>query len=444
MSRLRHAPFLLLTLAILMAPLRAGALTVIRDAEIEYALQQLAVPILDQAGLSRRTKVYVVRDDSLNAFVTDASAIYIHSGLVMRLPHPDALQAVIAHESAHIANGHITTRAAAYQATSGAARIGMALAVAAGLAAGDVGVAGGLAMGTQNSALRRFFVHTRAEEASADLSAARFMAQAGVDPNAMVEVLDMFRGQEALVSSRQDPYVRTHPLTQDRYRAAKAAAASYNVAPMNRALRDYWYERALGKLSAYLRAPSWTLRRVGNKSDEVSRLRRAVALHRKPDADAAIAEARSLIALRPDDPYYHELLGQILLESRRFADAIPAYEDAIALAPKAPLILAGYGRALLALNTDAATKRALGVLERARGLDTGDPSMLRDLGQAYARLGQRGMASLVSAERYALRGQLKTAAVHAERALGTLPVGSPPARRAEDVVMAAKALGALN
>lgn len=431
-----------LILATLTASPRAAALTLIRDAEIEHALQQLAQPLLDQAGLSRRTRIVVVRDQSLNAFVTDASAIYVHSGLILRLPHPDALQAVIAHEAAHIANGHIILRAGNYQTASGAAKIGMALALAAGVAAGDAGVAAGLAVGSQSSTMRRFFVHTRAEEASADLSAARYMAMAGVDPNAMVEVLDMFRGQEALSIGRQDPYVRTHPLSADRYRAAKAAAAAYEVAPLDKALRDYWYERAIGKLSAYLRAPSWTLRRIGKKTDEISRLRRAIAYHRQPDIDRAVAEARALIAMKPDDAYYHELLGQILLESRKYDAAVTAYENAVARAPKEPLILAGYGRALLAQNTPGSTKKALQVLERARSLDSGDPGLLRDLGQAYARTGQNGLAAVASAERYALMGRLETAAVHARRALDQLPTGSPAARRAEDIVQAARLFAA--
>lgn len=443
-SLLRLALIWGLALQMALVPGRGAALTLtlIRDAEIEHSLNQLARPLLDQAGLSRKINVMVVNDPSLNAFVADARKIYVHSGLIMRLPHPDALQAVLAHEMAHIANGHIILRAGNYGATNTAAGVGVALALATALVSGDPGAATGLALGTQNSAKRRFFSHTRAEEASADLSAARYMAGAGVDPVAMVDVLDIFRGQEALSPGRQDPYARSHPMSADRYRAAKAAAAAYKVSPMDRALRDYWYSRAEGKLSAFLRAPSWTLRRIGTKTDEISRLRRAVALHRQPDPDGAIAEARALVAMKPNDPYYQELLGQILLESRRFQEAVPAYERAVALAPNQPLILAGLGRALLATDTAQNNRKALAVLERARDLDARDARMLRDLGLAYARAGNNGMASLAAAERYAVRGQLETAVTHADRALNTLPVGTPGARRAQDILQAARFLAA--
>ena len=74
-------------------------------------------------------------------------------------------------------------------------------------------------------------------------------------------------------------------------------------------------------------------------------------------------------------------------------------------------------------------------LERARRVDFRDSSMLRDLALAYARNGQRGMASLVTAERFALRGRLEDAGIHAKRAVGLLPTGSGPWQRAQDVLL---------
>jgi len=94
---------------------------------------------------------------------------------------------------------------------------------------------------------------------------------------------------------------------------------------------------------------------------------------------------------------------------------------------------ASYGRALLANGN---VKSALSALERARAIDFRDGSMLRDLSVAYAKTGQRGMASLITAERYALRGRLKDAGIHAKRATELLPEGSGPWQRAHDVLLA--------
>ena len=74
----------------------------------------------------------------------------------------------------------------------------------------------------------------------------------------------------------------------------------------------------------------------------------------------------------------------------------------------------------------------------SRSRDFGDARILRDLSVAYARNGQNAMASVVTAERYALQGRMKDAELHAKRAAGALPQGSGPWQRAQDVLSAAK------
>lgn len=436
MSRLARLAAICL-LALTMAA-QAQAQTIIRDAEIERGLQELAAPVLRAAGLPGSVRVIVVQDGALNAFVVDPRHIFIHSGLLMRLDDPAQVQAIIAHEAAHIANGHFTRRAANAGNAGTVARLGLLLGVAAGVASGDASAGIGVAAGTASSAQRVFFSHTRAEEASADAAAIGYMVSAGVDPTAFLEVLDIFRGQEALSASRQDPYLLTHPLTRDRLRAIRARTGGLEeTEPDTETL--YWYQRSLGKLTAFLRAPSWTLRRVGRTDNsEIARLRRAIAYHRQPDTERALAEVGALVQMRPSDPYYHELRGQILYESRRYGPAVAAYARAVELAPREPLILAGYGRALLAADTQSGNRQALEVLNRARARDPFNPRLLRDLALAHARLGQNGLASAATAERYALMGRFEDAAIHGTRASGLLPQGSPGWLRAQDVLNVAQ------
>ncbi len=411
------------------------AQTILRDPDIEHGLRELARPLITAAGLSpARIDVLVIKDDRMNAFIVDDRTVFLHSGLILRLETAAELQAVIAHELAHIANGHIARRMGNQRAAGRAAAVGAALGLAAALA-GSPDVGGAASIGIASSANRVFLGHTRAEEASADASGLRYMAEAGVDPNAMVAVLDRFRGQEALSATRQDPYVRSHPLTRDRLRDVKGRASAMTPRTNDPARADYWFNRAKGKLSAFLRNPSWTLRRVKkNDTTDVGLMRRAVAHHRKPDAKAARSAIDALAQKRPDDPFVHELRGQILLESRDLGGAVNAYARAAKLAPRNALVLAGYGRALLA----AKQKGALDVLRRARDLDPRSPRLLRDLAQAYAATGQNGQASLATAERYALLGRLNDAEIHATRATGLLPRGSPGWRRADDILAAAK------
>lgn len=439
-----RAPLAALCLSVLLvlSTTAAKAAGIVRDPDIERGLRELAKPLIVAAGLNPgQIKILVVDDDKLNAFVVDSNHIFIHSGLINKVQRAEELQAVIAHEIAHIANGHLARRISNLRTANVAARFGLLLALAVGAATGEAAVAGGIAAGASSSAARLFFAHTRAEESSADQSALRYMARAGIDPSAMAGVLALFRGQEVLSEYQVDPYVLTHPLSRDRIRAVEGYAAAYGSTAKDDPARTYWFARVQGKLSAFTRGTSWTLRRTRGDTSEIALMRRAIAYHRVPNRAKAMEAMRALLAKRPGDPYYLELLGQIQLESRDFANAVNTYASAANAAPGEPLILAGYGRALVATGHDGNIRKALDILERARSRDGTDPRLLRDLAVAYAKTGNPGMASLVTAERYAVIGNLKTALLHAERALGLLPRGSRGWIRAQDVVSAAKAAG---
>jgi predicted Zn-dependent protease len=427
--------FFAFALALLVA-LPAHAVQLLRDPDIEHALRKLAEPVLQAAGLNpNRVRILIVNDSALNAFIIDSDAIFINYGLILKLDEPEMLQGVIAHEAAHIVNGHISRRMANLRNARTVSGLGMALAAVAA-ASGQGEAATGLALGTSSSAQRSFLAHTRSEEASADQSGVRFLKRAGISPSGMLKVLQIFEGQELLIGGRQDPYARSHPLSRDRVRAMEAFVAAFGDTSTPDADRNYWYARARGKISAFTRSPKWTFGRAKEgPTQDITLMRQAIAHHRNSNATQAVKAIDAAIALRPSDPFFYELKGQILLESRQISAAVTAYKKAVDLAPKDALILSGYGRALLANEQYGA---ALQVLENARARDFRDTRLLRDLSVAYARQGQNGMASLVTAERYALQGRLKDAEIHAKRASGLLPAGSGPWQRAQDVIIAAE------
>ena len=410
----------------------AQAAGLLRDSDIEEGLSQLAAPVLIAAGLSPvSTKILVVNDDRLNAFVIDRRHIFLHSGLILRSKTPEMLQSVIAHEAAHIANGHIARRRQALQLTRNAANFGTALAVAVGAASGSGQAATGIALGIRGSATRKFLSHSRAEESSADQSALGYMVRSGINPMGMVDTLDMFVGQENLIVGRQDPYVRSHPLTRDRMRSVETMAMAHDDLPSDPGM-VYWHARVVGKLSAFQRAPSWTLGRVKDShSEDIKLMRSAIAHGRAGQINLAIQAIDRAIAQRPNDPFYQDLKAELYMRNRAFSQSARAYKKAHDMRPKDAIILAGYGRALLA---DGQFSQALDILERARVRDFRNSALLRDLGVAYSKLGKNAMASLVTAERYALQGRIKDAKVHANRAAAGLPVGSPSWQRAQDVV----------
>ncbi|MFD3189068.1 M48 family metalloprotease [Sedimentitalea sp. HM32M-2] len=421
----------------LVSTVPAAAITLLRDADIEHGLSQLSAPVLRAAGLNpNRVRILVVNDSSLNAFVIDGQTIFVHYGLILKVQSSDMLQAVIAHEAAHIANGHIARRMGNLRSARTAAGLGTALAVIAA-AAGAGNAAGGIAIGTATSAMRGFLSHTRAEEAAADRSAAAYMRNAGLNPQGLVDLHKTFQGQVSLSLDRQDPYMQSHPLTRDRIRAAEAYVAAHGSGdPPNRTANAYWFARVRGKLSAFTRAPKWTLRRSAEDAfEDVRLMREAVAYHRLNDLARARKAIDAVLALRPGDAYYLDLKGQIMLENRQMEAALSANRRAVELAPRNAMILGGYGRALLAAGQPRA---ALEPLEKSRARDFRDSRVLRDLALAYARTGDNGMATLVTAERYALQGRMRDAGQQARRAVGLLPRGSVPWQRAQDVLIAAE------
>ncbi|MEM8740402.1 MAG: M48 family metalloprotease [Pseudomonadota bacterium] len=414
----------------------AAAQSLIRDAEVEHAMALLIEPVLRGGGVSPNTiDLYIVNDRSLNAFVAGGRNIFIFTGLLMRLGTPEEVQAVLAHELGHINGGHLARRGIEARQATGALALGVLLAIAAGLA-GSPDASAAVLSGTTNVVGRSFLAFSRGEEASADQAALTYMERAGINPSGMMRVLELFRGQEVLAGGRVDPYARTHPLSADRLLLAerRIAASAFRDAPAPAATR-YWFARMQAKLDGFLLRPERVLTQTPDDGTEFSLTRRAVALHRSPDPAGAVREMQRLLALKPNDAYYQELMGQILMESARLPEAVPYYRRALALAPHEPLIRAGLGRALIALDDKSVNAEAIGLLEQALREDPGNVPALRDLALGYARAGREGDASVVTAERFALIRRFEDVAIHAKRAMALLPRGSPGWLKAQDLLL---------
>jgi len=285
LKTLRATLILILCLSL---PLPAFARGLVRDAEIEHTLRRLAAPIFQAAGLGANSvRIYIVHSPEMNAFVGGGANIFLTTGLLSRLKTVEEIQAVLAHETGHIAGGHLAgghlvRLAGKVSNARNVALIGMIVAAGAA-AAGGGKAATALAAGSSQAAHRGFLAYTRSEEANADQAAARYLAAAGVSPQAMVDVLRLFRGQEALSSARRDPYTSTHPLSSERIRYLEDAVANRRV---SKGKKDpnlpYWHARMVAKLNGFIRAPKSTLKRLPKgDSSEIANLQRAIAYHKR-------------------------------------------------------------------------------------------------------------------------------------------------------------------
>ena len=423
---------ILATLLLLLGATSAQSISLLRDSDIEYSLRELAQPILKSAGIDGSNfQILIVDSAALNAFIIDRNHIFIHSGLLIKLNSAAQLQAVVAHEAAHITNGHIARRITNTRKAKVTSTFGTLIAIAAA-AGGQSTVGFGIALGSANSANRVLLAHTRNEESSADRSAVRYMQEVNLNSRAIIEVFKIFEQQVNLSLKNQDPYTRSHPLDRNRIKAVtKLISTQKNHSISLR--HKYLFSRLQTKLAAFSDDPATVLKRP-TINEHLDLMQKAISNHRLGKAKNAISFIDNLVKLKPKDAYYSELQGQILLENRRYSAAIDAYRHATKLAPNEPLILGGYGKALLAQNNKINNIEALQVLKMAQNLDDKDANILHHLGRAFSRSGKVGEAALATAKRYALQGDIKNAILQAKRAEAILPLGSVAWQDAQNII----------
>ncbi|MET0377089.1 MAG: M48 family metalloprotease, partial [Rhizorhabdus sp.] len=369
-------------------------------------------------------------------------AVYIHSGLLQAADNSNEIQGVIAHELGHITGGHVITQGQGAQTATGISLLSLligAMAVAAG--AGEAGM--GVMMAGQQAALGKFLAFNRVQEASADAAAIGFLDKAGITGKGMLSFFLKMRKEEyRYISSYSevDPFMQTHPLSGDREAALSAdvlKSPNYNKKP-DPAL-DAKFQRIKAKLIGYMDDPTSALRKYPDTDQSSSaHYARAYAWHRGAYPDKAIEEVDKLVASAPNDPYFRELQGQILLESGKPREALGPLRMAVQGSRGAPLIASLLGHALVATEDPANLQEARDVLKVAVARDRDNPFAWYTLGMAYARLGDEPRAQLATAERYALIGNNRLAMASAEAAMTRIPRGTPDYLRAEDIALAAR------
>ncbi len=152
-----------------------------------------------------------------------------------------------------------------------------------------------------------------------------------------------------------------------------------------------------------------------------ARYARAIAASHFSDARAAMGQIDALIEAQPQNPYFHELKGQTLLEAGKPAEAIAPLRRATQLAPNPALIQVMLGQALVESNDPAHLSEAISVLEASLARDSDSPEAYNQLAMAYGRKGDLGHADLASAQA-ALEARRYEGGPHARRPRqGSLP-----------------------
>lgn len=439
--------FILLLAAVLAAigpwgPAPASAqqrISFIRDAEVEATIRAFATPLFAAAGLDPNAiRVHLVNDTSLNAFVANGLNMYINTGLLIRAENAGQIIGVIAHETGHIMGGHLARMRDGLEGATTEAIVAMVLGAAAAVAgAPDAGVA--IMMGGTQVAERGLLRYTRQMESSADQAGVNLLEKTQQSARGMMEFLDILADQELLAVGRQDPYVRTHPISRERvdFIRNSLTTARYADAPIKPEFVEL-QKRMRAKLQGFI-DPNRALQTYKETDQSVeARYARAIAYSRRPDYAKAIPIMDGLIAERPSDGYFYEMKGQMVFESGDAKGAQQLYAKAVELLPNEALIRLDLARIQIETDSPEATRAAISNLEITRRVETDNSELWRLLAVAYGRDGQIAMASLAQAERALLQGRKPEARAFAERAERGLPSGSAAWLRAQDIRRAAE------
>ena len=420
---------------------------VLRDTESEQLLREYTRPILRAAGLEKQNiQIVIINDGSFNAFVADGRRIFVNYGALLQSETPNQIIGVLAHETGHLAGGHLAKMREQLAQAQTQMIIAMLLGVGA-LAAGAGGRSGGNGLSSAGAAAisapqsviqRTLLSYQRQQEENADRAGVKFLTATGQSAKGMYETFKRFTDESLFASRGADPYLQSHPMPVDRVSALQDLARS----------SPYWdkkddpalqlrHDMMRAKISGFMERQDTVYRRYPLSNTSLpARYARAITTYLHGDLRSAIAQIDGLIQVQPNNPYFYELRGQALLEGGRPAEAIAPLRRAVQLSSNAPLIEMLLGQAMVASDNKAFTAAANNWLRAAVAREPEAPLGYTQLAMAYGRKGDYAQADLASAQAAYLRGDTKTARELASRAKTRFAIGTPGWVKADDIVSA--------
>ena len=415
------------------------------DTEIETTIRDFAAPVLLAAGLEPgAVRIHLVNSSAPNAFVSRGQRLFVTTGLLMSAEHPGQVIGTLAHETGHIAGGHLARLDTLLRDVAPAAILATLVGAAVGVLAKDSGAAIGVSSGGQHILQQRLLSFSRNQEQAADRAAVRYLEETRQSARGLMEFLEFLDEQQALFVSRarqrELSYYTTHPLTPTRidYVRQHVERSRYSDVPVKPEFVRR-HARIVAKLHGFLNHPGQTLRRFNSNDKRIpARYARAIAYYRQSNLDRALPLIDGLLTEHPGDPYFLELKGQALFENGRIAEALEPYQRAVNRLPGARLLRIGLAHVQIELNRPELIKPALENLQRALRVDRAVPLAWRLLATAHGRNGQLGQSALASAEYAFYTGRRSEAISMAKRAQRLLKSGTPGWQRAEDILHSTK------
>ncbi|MCI5059554.1 MAG: M48 family metalloprotease [Alphaproteobacteria bacterium] len=395
-------------------------------------------PIFEVNNMSPdQVKIILVQSSQVNAFVAGGANIFFFTGLIEKTENPGELIGVMAHELGHVSGGHLVRGRKALEQASYESILGTIIGIGTAIATGDSKAAGAGSIAGSSVAGRRFLAKTRTFESSADQAALTSMKRAGMNPSGLLTFLQKLEGEEFLPATQQSEYVRSHPLTRNRISTMETRVVESEL--KNKDFPPRWLDqhaRMKAKLVGFIHPErvSWN---YDIKDKSVPALyARAIAAYRQNKLDDSITLIDQLLAKEPENPYFHELKGQVLVDFGKIAQGRQSYQKAAKLLPNAGLILMSLAHAQIesAQNDPKTLNMAIRNLKKALQTEPHSTRIHRLLATAYGRTGQDALAQLHLAEEALLQNKKHYAKQKAEMALKSLKNNQAATLRAQDIL----------
>ena len=240
-----------------------------------------------------------MNDPRINAFVAGGMNLFLHTGLLVRAQTANQVIGVIAHETGHIAGGHLVRskdvqRAATIEAIIGDGARHRRRHRLRPARCRRCRRPGGPALATT-----QLLKYTRTQEASADSAGLGFLDATGQTARGMYEMFDILQKDAVLTGfANENPFLQTHPMTQQRMDHIQQfmATSPYTNAPLNPQFEED-QRRIRAKIVAFMDPLDDIMKAYPeNDTSFAARYARAIAWYRAADL------AKATPGGRPADP----------------------------------------------------------------------------------------------------------------------------------------------
>lgn len=275
-------------------------------------------------------------------------------------------------------------------------------------------------MGTQSSMLNAMLAYQVEEERSADESAVKLLQKTEQSPAGMRNFMKKIDRQNRLNGIAENPYFRTHPVTAERIsflnNAVRQSPFPAPAHPGNEFLR------IKAKLSAFMEEPRKVLQKYPPSDKSIpARYAQAIVFFKMLKLNQSLKILNELIAEEPENPYFHELKGQIFMETGKIKPARIEYQKALSLLPNSALFQINLAQAVLEDTPNRDELEHTAEILNKSLLQRPDTYGWLLLSRAYGGLNDTANSNYAAAE-YSLRiGAAETARRQANTALTANP-----------------------